>query len=383
MSTASPRGAGSDAAERRTATLQVYQQRAADWITQRRPSTGGGPVGLRERADASGLTGPLGDLGCGPGWFTTLLGPEAIALDAAGAMLAEVPTHAPDAHRVQADLEALPLRSGALAGAYAGKSWVHLPRSRVPMAMWDAHRTMRVRAPLEAVVFGGDAEHTQFDGDVFAGRWFSLWPEALLHDVLHGAGFDDISIEVRGRDRAQDLIVRATRARTLADTVSAGMRLLVIGLNPSVHSADAGVGYVTKGNRFWPGALAAGLVSRDRDPRHALLVHRMGMTDFVKRPTPGAHDLASAEIRAGRGRLERLVEWLQPRAICVTSLGAWRTAVDRTAVEGVQPERFAGRPVYVMGSTSGRNAHGSLASTTEHLRAAAALADQERFSAGP
>ena len=36
-----------------------------------------------------------------------------------------------------------------------------------------------------------------------------------------------------------------TRGRTLPDTVGAGMRLLVCGLNPSVHAADAGVGYVT------------------------------------------------------------------------------------------------------------------------------------------
>ena len=32
-------------------------------------------------------------------------------------------------------------------------------------------------------------------------------------------------------------------------------------LNPSEHAADAGVGYVTPGNRFWPAALAAGLVT--------------------------------------------------------------------------------------------------------------------------
>jgi TDG/mug DNA glycosylase family protein len=370
------RGEQPDDASRRASTLRVYEERATEWVAQRAPAKGGGPVDLLDRARAAGLSGPLLDLGCGPGWFTPLLGAGAVALDASAAMLTTVHDHAPGAHRVLADLAALPLRRRAGAGAYAGKSWVHLPRSQVPMALWDAHRSMQVGAPLEAVLFGGDAEHAPFDEDAFAGRWFSMWPIDLLERVLHGAGFEDVSIEVRGRDRAEDLIVRAVRARTLADTVGPGMRLLVVGVNPSLHSADAGVGYFTNGNRFWPAALAATLVSRERDPLHALRAHHVGMTDFVKRATPAADEVSVDELRVGRARLERLVAWLEPSAVCVTSLGAWRAAVDRNAVEGEQPEPFGGRPVYVMGSTSGRNAHGSLERATEHLRAAATLADR-------
>ena len=41
------------------------------------------------------------------------------------------------------------------------------------------------------------------------------------------------------------------------------MRLFVCGLNPSVYSADAGVGFARPGNRFWPAALAAGIVTTD------------------------------------------------------------------------------------------------------------------------
>ena len=32
------------------------------------------------------------------------------------------------------------------------------------------------------------------------------------------------------------------------------------GLNPSLYAADAGVGFARPGNRFWPAALAAGIV---------------------------------------------------------------------------------------------------------------------------
>jgi TDG/mug DNA glycosylase family protein len=373
-----PDGEAPDDAARRSSTLRVYEERAADWVAHRAPSKGGGPVDLLDRARAADLSGPLLDLGCGPGWFTPLLGEGAVALDASAAMLATVHDHAPQAHRVLADLAALPLRRHVGAGAYAGKSWVHLPRGQVPMALWDAHRSMQVGAPLEAVLFGGDAEHAPFEEDAFAGRWFSLWPIDLLEHVLHGAGFENVSIEVRGRDRAQDLVVRATRARTLADTVGPRMRLLVVGVNPSLHSADAGVGYFTNGNRFWPAAVAAGLVSHDRDPSHALRVHGIGMTDFAKRPTAAADEVLIDELRTGRARLERLVSWLEPAAVCVTSIGVWRATVDRNAVEGEQPQPLGGRPVYVMGSTSGRNAHSSLERATEHLRAAAALADRSR-----
>lgn len=166
----------------------------------------------------------------------------------------------------------------------------------------------------------------------------------------------------------------AVRERTLTDTVGPGMRLLVCGLNPSLHAADAGYGFAGPGNRFWPAATEAGLVSVARDPRHGLVHDRIGMTDLVKRATPRADELAADEYRAGAGRVEALVEWLQPGAVVMVGLAGWRVAVDRKAVAGVQPEPFGGRPVYVMPSTSGLNAGSRLEDLVEHLRAAAALA---------
>ena len=45
----------------------------------------------------------------------------------------------------------------------------------------------------------------------------------------------------------------------------------------------------------------------------------------------------------------------------------------RTAVAGLQGESLGGRPVYVMPSSSGLNAHSSVADLADHLRAALAL----------
>ena len=119
----------------------------------------------------------------------------------------------------------------------------------------------------------------------------------------------------------------------------------------------------------------AGIVGKDRDPIDALIGRGVGMTDFVKRPSRTAAEVTADEYRWGFARVERLVEWLQPGAVCFVGLSGWRTVVDRKAVAGLQPVAIAGRPAYVMPSTSGLNARTSLAELAEHLAAAAAVAD--------
>jgi TDG/mug DNA glycosylase family protein len=146
-------------------------------------------------------------------------------------------------------------------------------------------------------------------------------------------------------------------------------------VNPSLYSADAGIGYARSGNRFWKAALAAGIVVKDRDPLDALIGHGMGMTDFVKRATRTAAEVTPDEYRQGFARVDRLVEWLQPGAVCFVGLSGWRTVVNPKAVAGLQPEPIGGRPAYVMPSTSGLNARTTAAELAEHLRAAAAIAD--------
>jgi TDG/mug DNA glycosylase family protein len=137
-----------------------------------------------------------------------------------------------------------------------------------------------------------------------------------------------------------------------------------------VYSADLGHGFARPGNRFWPAALDAGLVTRAHDPRHALLVDGVGMTDLVKRATPRADELTRDEFRNGLARVERLVAWLQPRTVCFVGLSGYRAARDRTAKAGWQERDFGGRPAYVMPNPSGINAHATPADLAAHLRAA-------------
>ena len=301
------------------------------------------------------------------------LGAPVVALDAAAAMLGLARVEAPDAWCVQADLERLPIRDGALQGAWARASYLHIPRARLPWALMELHQALAVRSPLELVVRRGSNEGALPD-DSFPGRFFSEWEPEPLGDVVAGAGFDlrDCTVDAAAQEW---VTARATRARTLPDFVGPGMRILVCGLNPSEYAADRGTGFARPGNRFWPAALASGLVTRDRDPRHALSAHGVGMTDLVKRASARAEGLGADEYRAGAARLERLVRWLEPAVVCFAGLTGYRAAVDRAAGAGPVPGGFAGAAAYVMPNPSGVNTHTSLDDLTAHLRAVVELAD--------
>ena len=180
----------------------------------------------------------------------------------------------------------------------------------------------------------------------------STYSESRWQDVVHGAGFSSAG----------------ERLWTLADSVRPNMALLVAGLNPSPASADSGVGFARPGNRFWPAMMAVGLASADRDPQAMLRDHRVGMTDLVKRTTRRADELDAGEYQDGLARVERLVDWLAPRAVCFVGFAGWRLAVDRKAKAGWQGREIGGRPTYVMPSTSGLNASAQLPDLVAHLQ---------------
>jgi TDG/mug DNA glycosylase family protein len=344
------------------ATVDVYERRAEEWASRRAPVHRDRAIALAALA-LPGL--PVADLGCGPGHYLGDLGPDVVAVDAAAAML----TLGHPRRAVQADLEALPFRDRSLGGAWASKSYLHVPKTRLPLALARLHWALAVGAPLALSVVAGDREGDWPDDD-FPGRFYAYWRPEGLAALLTGAGFDV------GRVEVEDVHVwaEARRARTLPDTVAPGLRALVCGLNPSLVAADAGYGYAGPTNRFWRAALASGLVTRPRDPLGCAVHDRVGMTDMVKRATPNAAALSPEEYRAGAERVRRLVEWLQPGLVLFVGLAGWRAAVDRHATAGLQPAPFGGAPAYVMPSTSGLNAHSRPADLAAHIADALAAA---------
>lgn len=341
-------------------TIAIYDADAATYRANRSSRFADRATALGAAAD-----GPVLDAGCGPGTYLTPLGPGAVGLDASASMLALAAGHGQPL--VRADLDRLPVRDHVLGAVWARNSYLHVPHDELPLALADLHRSLRVGAPVSCSLITGPDDEVVSDDDL-PGRRFWRWRDETLLDVFAGAGFADVSLS---GDRPR--FVEAVRARTLPDFVAAGMRVLVVGLNPSLHAADAGVGYVTPSNRFWKAATEVGLVSVDRDPWHAIRHHGVGMTDLVKRATRRADELHPEEFRAGVARVDRLCDRLQPAVVCVVGLAGWRAAVDRKATVGLQERRLGARPVYVMPSTSGLNASSQLADLVAHLRAVRSL----------
>jgi TDG/mug DNA glycosylase family protein len=346
-------------------TVEVYEERGAEWASKRTAVNAPVARAFAERVAPGELRI---DVGCGAGRYLGDIGAPVVGIDASRAMLDLAREAVPHALLVEADLEALPFRDRSLGGAWANMSYLHVPRPRLPMALARLHWALRPGAPYVLQVLAGDFDWAELPDDDIGGRKFAGWGTEALVDVVVGAGFS-----VEATERGDDWVrVTGTRLRSLPDLVGPDMRLLVCGLNPSEYAADLGMGFARRTNRFWPAAMEAGLVSRPFDPLHAFTAHGIGMTDLVKRATVASKSLSSAEYREGAARVERLVQWLRPRAICFVGLEGWRAAINRSAVAGWQPQRFGGVPAYVMPSTSGLNGHTSRTALAAHLRAAAA-----------
>lgn len=340
-------------------TVNVYETKVDEWIEQRRRARPPSIDAFTRRVPP----GVRADVGCGPGWHSADLGTPVVAFDAAPAMAAQVRNFAPDAWPLVADLEHLPFRSGGLTGAWAHKAYMHIAAEQLPMALADLHRSVAVGGAFHLQVTSD--RHHATDDALFGSRHFSVWPVDRLRDVVEGAGFDILDFVDDGEEWID---IESTRARMLPDTVGPDMRVLIVGLNPSVLSADTGVGFVRPGNRFWPAALASGLVSTTHDPFRALRVDGVGMTNLARRATVRADELDRSEYVAGAERLTRLVEWLRPACVCFVGVTGYRVAIDKRAALGWQETRIGGVPTYVMPNTSGLNAHAKPADFTEHLR---------------
>jgi TDG/mug DNA glycosylase family protein len=148
--------------------------------------------------------------------------------------------------------------------------------------------------------------------------------------------------------------------KPLADLGGPGLRLLLCGINPSLRSAEAGLHFARPGNRFWPALHLAGITPRLLAPveQHELLVLGVGITNICARPTRRADELTPGELLAGALALEALVGEWRPGVVAIVGITAYRAALSRRlAVLGEQPERFGGRPLWVLPNPSGLNAH--------------------------
>lgn len=185
------------------------------------------------------------------------------------------------------------------------------------------------------------------------------------------------------RTRPTRADLEAARGRELPDLLGLGVRLLVVGINPSLWSAAVQAHFAHPSNRFYPALLAAGIVERridvsagmsDADRQH-LLDNGLGITNLVSRATARASEITPDELRAGIARLERLAGALQPSVVAVAGVTAYRTAFGRPhAALGPQPELLADATLWAVPNPSGLNAHDTVTSLGAAYAAAARAA---------
>src|SRR5690242_21545367 len=77
--------------------------------------------------------------------------------------------------------------------------------------------------------------------------------------------------------------------RTLPDHLRKGMKLVIVGCNPSESSVRVGHYYAGRGNEFWPILYKSGVVPEpfDYHDDRRVIEFGIGLTDLVKRPTKG------------------------------------------------------------------------------------------------
>lgn len=177
---------------------------------------------------------------------------------------------------------------------------------------------------------------------------------------------------------------------TLPDYLCSNLRVVSVGLNPSIRSAEQGVYFVNPRNRFWRALQGAGLINGAPTPAKrvafdltrldshlfaALLRERvLGFTDVVKRPTKGARDLVTKDFRRWVPVLEAKllafrprVAWFHGKVACgqylkfSSSLALTKPATGTVSVRwGRQPWRIGSAEVFVTPNPSSANAAYSL-----------------------
>lgn len=149
-------------------------------------------------------------------------------------------------------------------------------------------------------------------------------------------------------------------AGDLGPILGPGLRVLFVGINPSLRSAEVGHHFARPGNRFWPTLYAAGFTPRRLRPDedHELPAYGIGVTNLATRATRAADELTAGELRAGAAELERTVRLHLPRLVAIVGMTAYRLAFARPgAAMGLQGDEIGGRPVWVLPNPSGLNAH--------------------------
>lgn len=162
----------------------------------------------------------------------------------------------------------------------------------------------------------------------------------------------------------------------LRDRIRPGVRVLFVGINPGVRSALTGHHFAGFSNRFWKLLYESRLVPEpvtyeddDRLPEWGF-----GITNIVRRATPGIDTLERDEYVAGRVRLRAKIRRCRPPVVALVGVTVFRAMFPERkgpVTLGLQPETIGEAAVFVLPNPSGRNANYSYEEMVAAFRALA------------
>jgi double-stranded uracil-DNA glycosylase len=185
--------------------------------------------------------------------------------------------------------------------------------------------------------------------------------------------------------------VRTTRLDKLflRDRIEPGLKVLFVGINPGVRSAQTGHHFAGYSNRFWKLLYESQLVSEpvtfeddDRLPDFGY-----GITNIVARPSPGMNDLRPEEYQAGARVLMKKIARFRPEIVALVGVTVYRALLaslgDRQAARreirlGLQDSPIPlPASVFVLPNPSGRNANYTYAEMLAAFKALKRAADRD------
>ncbi len=169
----------------------------------------------------------------------------------------------------------------------------------------------------------------------------------------------------------------AWRKLRLTDRIQPGVRVLLVGINPGVRSAQTGHHFAGPSNRFWKLLYESRLVPEpitfEDDVR--LPEWGLGVTNVIARPSPGIDALRPAEYLEGWRVLEQKIDRFRPPIVAFVGVTLyrmlWKTlgAAPAPAIEpGFQHATVHGARIFVLPNPSGRNANFSYAQMLDGFR---------------
>lgn len=146
--------------------------------------------------------------------------------------------------------------------------------------------------------------------------------------------------------------------KTLPDYLRKGMKLVIVGCNPTESSVRAGHYYSGRGNQFWETLHKSGVVPEPLEYRDdkRIIEFGTGLTDMVKRPTKTPEDLTRQDFAEGRIVLSQKLEEMAPRVIAFYGKLVYEQFAQRKCNYGLQDQLLYGARIFVLPLANGQKA---------------------------